>query len=134
MKSLKPILGIKHVKVVEMTKKGDESRWTITVKMETINSGRKIVDNLFYDETKLERASYLNAIFAVWCEQAELNIDDYRTVEDGEYIWDEDKLIKDMIDKELTIERYTTESTRNNEIYYNIRYNPVVTEEAPDLD
>lgn len=135
MKSLKPVLGIKHVKITDIEKKGEPSRWTITVRMETTNSGRKVVDNLFYDEERPERASYLNAVFAAWCEQGELDITKYRTETDEEdYEWDEDKLISDMIGKEIMIERYTTQSQRNNEIYYNVRYNPTVNEEAPDLD
>lgn len=133
MKTLKPILGIKKVKVLSAEKKGTDERFTITIKMQLENSERTITDNLFYDVENTNRASVLPAIFTAWCNQMDLDITKFRKESEDTYEWDEDKLLKAIIGKEMTVERYTTQSERNSVVYYNMNYNPNIAEEAPEL-
>ena len=133
MKTMKPILGKKEVVILDTTKKGTDSRFTITIEMQVKDSDRTFKDVLFYDESNTSRISVLPAILCALAEQTDLAIDEFRT-EDGEsYDWDVDKVLSHIKGKTITVERTAVVSERNGQTYYNVNYRPELEESEVEL-
>ncbi len=133
MKTMKPILGKKDVVILDATKKGTDSRFTITIEMQVKDSDRTFKDVLFYDETNTNRISVLPAILCALANQTGLAIKEFRT-EDGEsYDWDVDKVLSHIKGKEITVERTAVVSERNGQTYYNVNYRPEINEDEVEL-
>lgn len=129
MKTMKPILGTQNVVVLDATKKGTEDRFTITLEFKVKDSERTFKDVLFYDATNTNRISVLPAILCALAEQTGLPIEKFRTEDGDSYNWDEDKVLKHIKGKELTVERTSVVSERNGQTYYNVNYRPEVQQE-----
>lgn len=133
MKTMKPVLGKKDVVILDATKKGTDSRFTITIEMQVKDSDRTFKDVLFYDETNTNRISVLPAILCALANQTGLAIEEFRT-EDGEsYDWDVDKVLSHIKGKEITVERTAVVSERNGQTYYNVNYRPETIEDEVEL-
>ena len=133
MKTMKPVLGKKDVVILDATKKGTDSRFTITIEMQVKDSDRTFKDVLFYDETNTNRISVLPAILCALANQTGLAIEEFRT-EDGEsYDWDVDKVLSHIKGKEITVERTAVVSERNDQTYYNVNYRPETIEDEVEL-
>ena len=130
---MKPVLGKKDVVILDATKKGTDSRFTITIEMQVKDSDRTFKDVLFYDETNTNRISVLPAILCALANQTGLAIEEFRT-EDGEsYDWDVDKVLSHIKGKEITVERTAVVSERNDQTYYNVNYRPETIEDEVEL-
>lgn len=133
MKTMKPILGKKDVVILDATKKGTDDRFTITIEMKVKDSDRTFKDVLFYDASNTNRQSVLPAILCALASQTGLPIEKFR-IEDGEFVdWNEDKVLKHIKGKEITIERTQVVSERNGQTYYNVNYRPEVEEQEVEL-
>ena len=126
MKTLKPILGIKDVVILDATKKGTAERFTITIEMQVKGSERTFKDVLFYDANNTTRTSVLPAILCALAEQTGLAINKFRTEDEDGYEWNEDVVLKHIKGKEITVERTSVVSERNGQTYYNVNYRPEV--------
>lgn len=133
MKTMKPILGIKNVVILDATKKGTDDRFTITIEMQVEGTDRTFKDVLFYDVANTARVSVLPAILCALAEQTGLSIDEFRTEEGDSYNWDEDKVLSHIKGKTITVERTQIVSERNGQVYYNVNYRPETTESEVEL-
>lgn len=130
MKTMKPILGIQNVVVLDATKKGTEDRFTIIIEMKVKDSERTFKDAIFYDVANTARANVVPAILCALADQTGLPIEEFRTEDGDSYDWDEDKVLKHIKGKEITVERTTVVLERNGQTYYNVNYRPEVEEEG----
>jgi hypothetical protein len=133
MRTIKPILGRKEVVILDTTKKGTEDRFTITIEMQVKDTDRTFKDVLFYDAANTNRTSVLPAILCALAEQTELPIEEFRTENDDEYNWDEDKVLSHIKGKTITVERTQVVSERNGQVYYNVNYRPETQEAEVEL-
>ena len=115
MKTMKPILGIQNVVVLDTTKKGTEDRFTITIEMKVKDSERTFKDVLFYDSANTSRASVIPAILCALANQTGLEIEKFRTEDGDSYDWNVEKVLKHIKGKEITVERTAVASERNGQ-------------------
>lgn len=133
MKTMKPILGIQNVVVLDATKKGTEDRFTITIEMKVKDSERTFKNVIFYDVANTARANVIPAILCALADQTGLPIEEFRTEDGDSYDWDEDKVLKHIKGKEITVERIPVVSERNGQTYYNVNYRPELEEAEVEL-
>lgn len=133
MKTMKPILGIQNVVVLDTTKKGTEDRFTITIEMKVKDSERTFKDVLFYDSANTSRASVIPAILCALANQTGLEIEKFRTEDGDSYDWNVEKVLKHIKGKKITVERTAVVSERNGQTYYNVNYRPELEEAEVEL-
>ena len=136
MKTMKPILGKHEVKILEAYKNAGatDSKFVITLKMETVDAKRSLVDNLFYDEENTSRLSVVPAVLSALAEQTGLARSEFIKEEGDELTWDVDKILKHIVGKVVVLYREAITLERNGQTYYNINYRDVEkTEDAVQL-
>ena len=133
MRTEKPILGKKDVVILDATKKGTDSRFTITLEMQVKGTDKTFKNVLFYDETNTNRVSVIPAILCALAEQTDLAISEFRTEDEDGYIWDVDKVLSHIKGKEISIDRTAVVSERNGKVYYNVNYRPDSIEDEVEL-
>lgn len=125
----KPILGQKEVVILDATKKGTDSRFTITLRMQVVGTNREFSNVIFYDAENSARSNVLPAILCALAEQTNLPLDKFRKEQEGTYVYDEDKVLKHIKGKQITVVRTAVTSERNGETYYNVSFRPEAEEE-----
>lgn len=129
----KPILGKKDVVILDATKKGTDSRFTITLRMQVVDSNREFSNVIFYDAENNTRSNVLPAILCALAEQTNLPLSKFRTEHDETYSYDVDKVLNHIKGKQITVVRTAVTSERNGETYYNVSYRPEAEEEEVEL-
>lgn len=120
----KPVLGIREVTVLDVTKKGTEDRFTVTIEMKLKNSERSFKDVIFFDAENTSRVAVYPAILRALAEQIELPESEF-IVDNGETIdYDDAPVLEAIKGKDIVIERTSVNSDRNGKTYYNVSYRP----------